>query len=579
MTDNQFQKIRNQVMWDRLIAVVEEQARTMMRVAFSTVVREAGDLSAGVFNPAGQLLAQAVTGTPGHINSMARSVKHFMNKIPPERMRSGDVFVTNDPWKGTGHLFDLTVVTPAFHDGRLVALFACTAHVADIGGNGPDPESRDVFAEGLFIPIMPLCDEGKINPWLMNLLRANSREPDRLEGDIYALVASNEAGANRLKRMMEEYRISDLGALSTHILEASDKSMREAIRKLPKGSWSHAMRIDGFDKPIDLVATLTIEEDMIRIDFSGTSGVSRYGINCPICYTDAYTSFGVKCLVAPRLANNAAVLARISVTAPDNCIVNALFPAPVTARAVIGQMLPDVVFGCFDQAMPGEVPAEGTGASWSLRLGGGPGITGNIDAKSTSFMSQTFQSGGMGAHPKLDGLAATPFPSGVKAIAVEVTEALTPLVVWKKELRADSGGAGHHRGGLGQVMEIGSREDAPFAIFARFQRVDYPARGRRDGSDGAAGIARLKSGSQLKSRGTQLIPKGDRLIVEMPGGGGLGNPAERDPELVAEDLHNGFISKESAQALYKVVVRGDRSVDLDATNKLRSAASARSPFG
>lgn len=564
-----FQKIRNQVMWDRLIAVVEEQARTMMRVAFSTVVREAGDLSAGVFNPVGHLLAQAVTGTPGHINSMARSVKHFMREIPPDRMRPGDAYVTNDPWKGTGHLFDLIVVTPAYHGGRLVALFACTAHVADIGGNGPDPNSRDVFAEGLFIPIMPLCIEGKISPWLMNLLRANSREPDRLEGDIYALVASNEAGANRLIRMMEEYRILDLDALSEHILTASDTSMREAIAKLPKGSWSHAMRIDGYDTPLDLKATLTIEQDMIRIDFAGTSGVSRYGINCPLCYTDAYTSFGVKCLVAPRLANNAAVLARISVTAPDNCIVNALFPAPVTARAVIGQMLPDLVFGCFDQAMPGQVPAEGTGASWSLRLGAGPGITGNAAGKATSFMSQTFQSGGMGAHPKLDGLSATPFPSGVKAIAVEVTEAITPLVVWKKELRADSGGAGRQRGGLGQVMEIGSRDDAPFAIFARFQRIAYPARGRRGGRDGAAGSVRLKSGPSLKSRGTQLIPKGDRLIVEMPGGGGLGDPAERDPDLVAEDIRNGFITKESARDLYKVAVRDDVSIDREATHDLR----------
>jgi len=515
------------------------------------------------------LLAQAVTGTPGHINSMARSVRHFMREVPPEQMRPGDAYVTNDPWKGTGHLFDLTVVTPTFHGGRLVALFACTAHVADIGGNGPDPTSRDVLAEGLFIPIMPLCSEGKVSPWLMKLLRANSREPDRLEGDVYALLASNEAGANRLTRMMEEYKIADLGALSEHILSASDISMREAIAKLPKGSWSHAMRIDGFDEPLDLKATLTIEEDLIRIDFAGTSGVSRYGINCPLCYTDAYTSFGVKCLVAPRLANNAAVLARINVTAPDNCIVNAPFPAPVTARAMIGQMLPDVVFGCFAQAMPGEVPAEGTGASWSLRLGAGPGITGSAAGQATPFMSQTFQSGGMGAHPKLDGLAATPFPSGVKAIAIEVTEAITPLVIWRKELRADSGGAGRLRGGLGQVMEIGSRENAPFAIFARFQRVDYPARGRNGGQDGASGIVRLKSGQKLKSRGNQVIPEGDRLIVEMPGGGGLGNATERDPALVADDLRSGFISKESARKVYKVAVREDGSVDAEGTKELR----------
>jgi N-methylhydantoinase B len=236
---------------------------------------------------------------------------------------------------------------------------------------------------------------------------------------------------------------------------------------------------------------------------------------------------------------------------------------------VIGQMLPDVVFGCFAQAMPGQVPAEGTGASWSLRLGAGPGITGNAAGEATPFMSQTFQSGGMGAHPRLDGLAATPFPSGVKGIAIEVTEAMTPLVVWKKELRADSGGSGKLRGGLGQVMEIGSREDAPFAIFARFQRVDFPARGRNGGQDGAAGIVRLGSGAMLKSRGNQVIPKGDRLIVEMPGGGGLGNAAERDPAMVVEDLRNGFISRASAREIYKVVVHDDFSVDMDGTSSLR----------
>ncbi len=550
MTED-FQKIRNQVMWDRLISVVEEQARTMMRVAFSTVVREAGDLSAGIFNPAGELLAQAVTGTPGHVNSMARAVKHFMAVFPPETMRPGDAYITNDPWKGTGHLFDLTLVTPTFLGGKLVALFACTAHVADIGGNGPDPNSRDVFAEGLFVPIMPLITEGEINGWLMNLLRANSREPERLEGDIYALVASNETGGTRLIKMLEEYGLEDLDSLSAHILDASDRAMRDAIAKLPKGTWNHTMRIDGYDTPVDLEATLTIDQDTIHIDFAGTSAISKSGINCPLCYADAYTSFGVKSLIVPRLANNAAVLARIKVTAPENCIVNALPPAPVTARALIGQMLPDVVFGCFDQAMPGKVPAEGTGASWTLRLASDPGITGTGGEGTTTFMERTYQSGGMGAHPNHDGLSATPFPSGVRSIAIEVTEAMTPLVVWKRELRQDSGGAGRRRGGLGQVMEIGSREDAPFALFARFQRVAYPARGRDGGSDGKAGTVGLASGAVIEPRGTQIIPAGDRLVVNMPGGGGVGDPTARDPKLVARDVEDGYVSAKAAREIYK----------------------------
>ncbi len=566
---SQFQKIRYQVMWDRLISVVEEQARTLMRVAFSTVVREAGDLSAGVFNDHGQLLAQAVTGTPGHINSMARSIPEFLKVFPAETMQPGDVYMTNDPWRGTGHLFDFTVVTPTFHKGKLVAIFACTAHVADIGGNGPDPHSRDVFAEGLFLPIMPLAIKGEISRWLMKLLCANSREPEKLEGDVYALIASNEAGGRQLTSMMGEYKLETLDDLSHHILSSSDRSMREAIAQLPKGTWSHQARIDGFADPVDLCATLTIDDETIRIDFAGTSPVSKYGINCPICYTDAYTSFGVKCLVAPRLANNAAVLARIVVTAPEGTIVNAPFPSPVTARALIGQMLPDVAFGCFEKAMPGRAPAEGTGASWSLRFGAGPGVTG-ADAKGARFLSQNFQSGGMGAHWRHDGIAATPYPSGVKAIAIEITEAMTPLVFWRKELRQDSGGAGLYRGGLGQTIEVGSREDEPFAIFARFQRVKYPAAGRGGGAPGAAGTLHLASGAAVTPRGTQIIPKGERLVVEMPGGGGLGDPLQRDPAAVQRDVAMGYVSKQAARDLYKVVFDAQGGVDQAATKAERA---------
>ena len=563
-----FQKIRNQVMWDRLIALVEEQARTMMRVAFSTVVREAGDLSAGVFNAKGEMLAQAVTGTPGHVNSMARSVLHFLAEIPPDTMKPGDSFITNDPWKGTGHLFDLTVLTPAFHRGKLVAFFASTAHVADIGGNGPSPDSRDVFSEGLFIPISPLCVAGEMNQLLLKIMRANSREPDKLEGDVYALVACNETGANRLTKMMDEYSLETLEALSDHILTSTDKSMREAIAALPKGSWTSSMRIDGFDEPVDFVAKLTIDDDNIHVDFTGSSPMSKHGINCPICYADAYTTFGVKCIVAPRLAHNQAVRARIHVTAPEGSIVNAPPPAPVTARAVIGQMLPDVVFGCFDKARAGLAPAEGTDASWSLRLNGSPGITGHRGG--TNFMAQSFQSGGMGAHPKNDGLAATPFPSGVKAIAIEITEAMTPLVVWKKELRRDSGGAGKTRGGLGQSMEVGSRENAPFALFARFERVEHPARGRHGGGDGAAGILALKSGKTLKAKGTHLIPAGDRLTVEMPGGGGFGEARQRDPQAVLADVRNGYVSREKARETYRVAITDALTIDMDATRLLRA---------
>jgi N-methylhydantoinase B len=565
MTDANMERIRYQVMWDRLISVVEEQAQTLVRTAFSTSSREAGDISAGVFNLKGQMLAQAVTGTPGHINTMARAVIHFLDVFPADTMKEGDVYLTNDPWKGTGHLHDFTVVTPAFRNGRMVAMFACTSHVVDIGGVGMSPDGRQVYHEGLYVPIMPLATEGKMNEWFLNLVRANVREPVQVEGDIYALAACNETGTNRLLAMMDEYGLDDLDALGGHIIEQSKTAITAAINKLPQGSWSHSMRIDGMEAPIDFEAKLTISNGIVHVDYEGTSGTSDYGINCPMCYTEAYTAFGVKCVVAPEIPNNAGTLDAITVSAPENTIVNAPHPCAVVARSTIGHMLPDIVFGCLHQAMPDVVPAEGMSNLWNLKLGAGHGITPRTDKETSTFMMMTFHSGGAGARPMLDGLSATPYPSGVRNVPVEISEAITPIVVWRKELREDSGGAGARRGGLGQIMEITSREEAPFGIFASFERVVYPARGRDGGGVGANGRLHLESGTELRSKGFQTIPTGDRLIIEMPGGGGYGDPMTRDPEAVATDVRLGLVSAEAAANDYGVVVTDDGKVDAQAT--------------
>ncbi|MBT6273486.1 MAG: hydantoinase B/oxoprolinase family protein [Chromatiales bacterium] len=561
--------IRLQVMWNRLLSIVEEQAQTLIRTSFSTSAREAGDISAGVFDPQGQMLAQAVTGTPGHVNSMALSVEHFLAAFPLSTMRDGDVYLTNNPWQGTGHLHDLTVVTPTFLDGEAVALFASTTHVVDIGGLGLSPDSRQIFHEGLHIPIMPLATAGEVNQWFINLVRANVREPTQVEGDIYALMACNERGARRLMDMMAEYSLGALDELGEFIFAESGRATRDAINALPKGTWHSSMRIDGYDEPIDLVAALTIGDGEIVVDFDGSSGVSTYGINCPMCYTIAYTSFGVKCAVAPRIPNNAGSLAAIKVTAPDNTIVNAPPPCAVVARATIGHMLPDVVYGCLHQVIPDRVPAEGTSNLWNLRLAAGHGITGAIGDQATPFTVVSFHSGGAGARPGLDGLSATPFPSGVRNVPVEATEAIVPLVVWRKDYRRDSGGAGKHRGGLGQVMEISSRENAAFGIHASFERVHYPARGRDGGHAGATGQIRLGGGDVMRPKGFQVIPAGERLIVEMPGGGGIGNPLTRSIEQVARDVSLGLVSAEAAAQSYGVCLDKTLHVDYDATALLR----------
>jgi N-methylhydantoinase B len=542
--------IRLQVMWNRLLSVVEEQARTLVRTAFSTAAREAGDISAGVFDLEGRMLAQAVTGTPGHVNSMARSVVHFIREFPIETMRPGDHYVTNDPWKGTGHLYDIVVTSPAFHEGRLMALFSSTTHVVDIGGWGQSPDSRQVFHEGLFLPLLPLVRAGVMDDSLMKIVRANVREPVQVEGDIHALVACNATGERRLSAMMREYGIAELDELGGHIIARSRTGMAAAIATLPQGGWHSEMRIDGYDAPIDLKAKVTIAGDQVVVDYAGSSPSVSAGINCPMCYTEAYTAFGVKCLVAPTIPNNAGMLDAVRVTAPGGSIVNAPWPAAVNARSTIGHMLPDVVYGALHQCLPGRVPAEGTSNLWNLKLAAGQGITAAGGSRNPPFQVTTFHSGGTGARPTKDGLSATPFPSGVRNVPVEITESITPLVIWKKEYRTDSGGAGEHRGGLGQVMEVAHRYGGGFGIHATFERVKYPARGREGGLSGERGRLSLSSGAELRPKGFQQVPPGKRLIVEMPGGGGYGDPLRRDRDKVQRDVLLGFLSEAAARESY-----------------------------
>ena len=540
--------IRYQVMWDRLTTIVEEQARTLIRTGFSVSTREAGDVSAGVFDLQGRMLAQAVTGTPGHINSMALSVGHFIEKFPIKKMKEGDVFLTNDPWKGTGHLHDIVVVTPTFKNGRVVALFACTTHVVDIGGIGMAPDGKQIYHEGLYIPLMYLFKAGQLNETLIDFVHYNCRESKQVEGDIYALANCNDVGSDRLRAMMFQYKIEDLNELAETIIESTRNAMRAAISKLPITTTTNTMKIDGYDEEIVLKAKLSVVNDTIVIDYEGSSPISDFGINVPKCYTDAYTSFGVKCVVAPEVPNNAGSLAHIIVKAPEGCILNAPHPCAVVARSSIGHMLPDVVFGCLHKLLPGRVPAEGTSCLWNLRLGAGHGITTrdpNTKLENTTFTAMSFHSGGAGARPNKDGLSATPFPSGVRNVPVEVLEAITPIVIWRKELRQNSGGAGQFRGGLGQRMVVGNREKAEFAIFGTFDRVKNPARGRDGGKPGATGSLTLTSGKKLKGMGRQVIPMGEELIIEMPGGGGYGNPKCRDRRKIMEDIRAGLIGADN----------------------------------
>ena len=327
--------VHNQIMWNRLISILEEQALTLIRTAFSTSVREAGDLSAGVFDREGRMIAQAVTGTPGHVNTMAAAVPHFINDIGPERIYPGDVYLTNDPWKGTGHLHDITVTTPVFRSmvsegldqgdagsaaerndlndnlgsstgsvDKLIGFFAATAHVVDVGGRGYGPDGMEIYEEGIRIPIMKWAERGELNHDLVNLLRNNVREQDQVLGDIHGLAASNETGRRRLLEMLDEFDMESLDDLAEFIFDRTRKATMAALAPVAKGVYRNEMTVDGYEKPVDLVVELTVTDDGMHADFTGTSPLSQFGINVPIVYAQAYFTYGMLVALAPELPNN-----------------------------------------------------------------------------------------------------------------------------------------------------------------------------------------------------------------------------------------------------------------------------------
>jgi len=543
-------RVAYQVMWNRLISIVEEQAQALVRTAFSTSVREAGDLSAGVYNDGGEMLAQAVTGTPGHVNAMADAVPHFIRRIGRENILEGDIYITNDPWEGTGHLHDITVVTPSFHRGALVGFFACTAHVVDVGGRGFGADANSVYEEGLYIPIMKFADRGEVDHTLTRIIRGNVREPDQLVGDVYALATCNEIGHRRLIDMMEEFALADLGGISDFILTNSREATLQRIAALTPGVADGAMTIDGYDRPIHLKVRVSIEKDRVLCDWEGTSGVDRKGINVPLVYTKAYTCYALKCAIAPEIPNNAASLAPFEIAAPENSIVNALHPAPVALRHIIGHMVPDTVYAALDTLLPTTVPAEGAGCLCNFQVSLRPRTDEPAPEGTVRSEVLTFNSGGAGARPTLDGMNATAFPSGVMTMPVEATEQVGPVIVWRKELRPDSGGAGRYRGGLGQYMEVGAREGHEFDIQAMFDRVDHPARGRQGGKPGAPTTIAQDDGTAMKGKGKQFVPHGRKVMMAFPGGAGYGDPAERAPADVHRDLAGGYITADFAREHY-----------------------------
>lgn len=525
------------ILWSRLISTVNEQAAALMRASFTSIVREAGDLSAGVFDRRGRMVAQAVTGTPGHINSMATGMAHFLAAFPTDTLAEGDVLVTNDPWKTASQLNDITIATPVFRDGRVVAFFASCCHALDIGGRGLSADSRSVFEEGLQIPVMKLHEAGRPVQALFDLIAANVRTPEEVLGDIHSQIVANAVGARQLGRFMDEFALADIEALADAVIDRTEAAMRARIAALPDGDYPYALGIDGFEgAPIRLAAVLRVRGDALGIDFTGSSAAVPLGVNVALNYTRAYATYGVKCAISPDVPNNEGAFRPVAITAPEGSILNARYPAAVGGRHLVGHFLPSVVMGALAGALPEAVAAPGADGLWDTHIAG----TGR-DGRRFSFT--WFSSGGVGAMKGRDGLSATAYPSGIAGVPVEVIETLAPLVVRRRALRPDSGGAGAFRGGLGQVMEIEVLTDEPFLFSGLYERCRTEAPGLAGGGPGAAGRVSTSNGVPLDPKITTMLPAGTVVTLEMPGGGGYGDPAARDPARIAADRADGYVTR------------------------------------
>jgi N-methylhydantoinase B len=536
-----------EVIGNRLISIVNEQQAALVRTAFSTIVRESEDLACGVFDPRGWMVAQSLTGTPGHINAMATGMRHVVEAYPEERLDPGDVLVTNDPWQTSGQVNDFTVATPVFHDGRVAGWFANTCHAADVGGRVLSGEAREVFEEGLRLPIMKLFHAGEPNEELLDIVRVNVRTPGETVGDLYAQTASNDVGARRLVELLEEIGLDTLAPASDEIVGRSERAMREAIREVPNGVYEAETWSDGFEEPIRLHATVTVEDDEVAIDFAGSSPQSGHGINVVLNYTHAYASFAMKAAFAPDVPHNEGSFRPVHVTAPEGSILNAQPPAAVGSRHVIGHFIPGVLFKALAPALPGRLLAGGADSIWLNVIRG-------QQADGDWFTLSLFQAGGAGARATKDGLSATGFPTGVGGVPAEVLETLTPLVQHKRGLRTDSAGAGRMRGGLGQATELSCLSGEPWTISALADRTQFPGSGVEGGRDGAVGELTRGDGSPLPPKRLVTLDPDERIRLNPAGGGGYGDPSERDPDRLLRDVVDGYVSIEAAEREYGVKI-------------------------
>ena len=532
------------ILWGRLVAIVDESATALQRTSFSTTVRESNDYACALLDPSGTTLAENTLGVPSFAGVMSRVTHAFLDRYPMETWRPGDVGLTNDPWLATGHLPDTSILAPVFLGERLVAFTANAAHKSDMGGSGYTAMAEQVYEEGLRLPLCKLVEEGRVNEAVVDIVRANTRVPEIVMGDLDAQIAASQVCAGRLREFLTEAGIDDLTPLGSAVQERAERSMRAAINALPDGEYQYGLQTDGFSDPLHIETTIRIAGDELEVDFTGTSAQFGRGINSVFNYTYALTCYTVKCVLDPATPKNEGSYRPITVTVPEGCVLNPRFPAAVNARSMSGHFVSSGVLGALSPVVPDQVIAD-SGSCPGLRL-----HFSGVDREGTAFGQMLFPNGGMGAGAAKDGLDCTGFPTNAGGASVEAIEAVAPLVVWERRYLPDSGGAGRCRGGLGQRVVVEFRAEKPGVLRTQFDRVRYPPPGLFGGLPGGRSRIVMNGEEEIPGKAVAPVTQGDIVTADYAGGGGYGPPGERPTHLVEQDLHYGLISEDAARDIY-----------------------------
>ncbi len=525
-----------EIMWTRLVSIVDEAAKVIARTAFSTLSNDANDFACVLTDAAGFSLAQNTYGIPSFIATLPATVRHMLAEFGADAMRDGDVYITNDPWIGTGHLPDVCLVKPLFRGGRLVAFAATTSHVPDIGGQVRSIAPRELFEEGLHIPPALFLRGGVPDALLVKLIRANVRTPDQTMGDVWAQLAALEVMEGRLAQLMADHGIADVAALAHQIYGRSERAMRAAIAAVPDGTYHYAMETDGMPgmaAPFTLAVTLTVKDGAIEADYAGTTAQQPCAINCPLTYTYAMTAYALRCALLPELPNNEGMFRPVTVRAPERTLLNPAFPAAVGGRAATGHYVPVLVFGALHRALPQRVMAAPGSPLWNMTLIGEEG--------GRRYACVLFFNGGLGGRPGSDGVSCLSWPSNISTTPVEVAERTAPVLIRYKRLCPGSGGDGTHRGGLGQETLVELRGEGGGSAFFMTERTRLPAPGIGGGAPGGLGAVVI-DGEPADTRTPHHLRRGSTVLIRTPGGGGYGAPAGRSLEARRRDAEQGYVA-------------------------------------